>query len=133
MRSLRGVLINREYARLWAGRNIMLRSELVRAVLVVALLALSLVPADALPVGLWLGCIYLTVLALNAAGQGQATTGAAAILGPPLAAPLLFAVGIQWAMLINAASYVSSYLDPAGHRALGTFNVFFVTRATCSS
>jgi MFS family permease len=126
-----GVFVDR-----WSRRQIMLRSELVRAALVVALMLLSLVPTHDLPAGLWLVCIYLTVFTLNAAGQffsparfatvgavvpgeadraraaglGQATTGAAAILGPPLAAPLLFTLGLQWAMLINALSYLCSYV-----------------------
>jgi Na+/melibiose symporter-like transporter len=45
----------------------------------------------------------------RAAGIGQATSSTAAIIGPPLAAPLLFTVGIQWALLFNAASYAVSY------------------------
>lgn len=128
---LAGVFVDR-----WSHRRIMLNSELVRAGLVVILLLLSLVPVHDLPAGVWLTCIYLIVFGLNvaaqffsparfatigaivpgeadrarAAGIGQATTGAASILGPPLAAPLLFTVGVQWAMLINAISYVCSYL-----------------------
>jgi Na+/melibiose symporter-like transporter len=46
----------------------------------------------------------------RAAGIGQATTATAAIVGPPLAAPLLFTVGLQWALLVNVASYVVSYV-----------------------
>jgi MFS family permease len=45
----------------------------------------------------------------RAAGTGQATTALAAIAGPPLAAPLLFTVGFQWALLLNAVSYVASF------------------------
>lgn len=40
----------------------------------------------------------------------QATANIALILGPPLAAPLLFAVGVQWALLINALSYAVSFV-----------------------
>ncbi|WP_045301026.1 MFS transporter [Saccharothrix sp. ST-888] len=127
---LAGVFVDR-----WSHKKIMLNSELVRAALVTVLMLLSLAPVHTLPVGLWLACIYLTVFALNAAGQffsparfaavgaivpgeadraraagiGQATTGAASILGPPLAAPLLFSVGVQWAMAVNLLSYLCSY------------------------
>jgi MFS family permease len=45
----------------------------------------------------------------KAAGIGQATTAVASIIGPPIAAPLLFATGVQWAMVVNALSYVVSY------------------------
>ena len=125
-----GVFVDR-----WSHKKIMLHSELVRAALVAVLMLLSLLPLHALPVGVWLTCIYLTVFVLNAAGQffsparfaavggivpgeadraraagiGQATTGVAAILGPPLAAPLLFSVGVQWAMALNLISYLCSY------------------------
>jgi predicted MFS family arabinose efflux permease len=34
----------------------------------------------------------------------------ASIVGPPLAAPLLFTVGMQWALVLNAASYVVSFI-----------------------
>jgi Na+/melibiose symporter-like transporter len=38
------------------------------------------------------------------------TTSAAGIIGPPIAAPLLFTVGFRWALAANAASYIVSYL-----------------------
>jgi MFS family permease len=67
----------------------------------------------------------------RAAGIAQATAGTAMIAGPPLAAPLLFTVGVQWALLFNAASYAVSFFairsvrpgpgaaasEPAGERA----------------
>jgi predicted MFS family arabinose efflux permease len=46
----------------------------------------------------------------RAAGIAQATGQTAWIIGPPLAAPLLFTVGLQWALLFNAASYLVSYV-----------------------
>ncbi|WP_372456328.1 hypothetical protein [Streptomyces cavourensis] len=46
----------------------------------------------------------------RAAGITQATTQTALILSPPLAAPLFFALGVQWALLFNALSYLVSYL-----------------------
>lgn len=128
---LAGVFVDR-----WSHRRIMLHSELVRAGLVAVLFLLALIPVHDLPAGAWLVCIYVIVFGLNtaaqffsparfatigaivpgeadrarAAGIGQATTGAASILGPPIAAPLLFTVGVQWAMLINLISYLCSYL-----------------------
>jgi MFS family permease len=125
-----GVFVDR-----WDRKKTMLRSELIRAVLVAALFVLTLVPTRDLPVWLWLTSIYVVVFALNVAGQffgparfatigdvvsgdadraraagiTQATTSVAAIVGPPLAAPLLFATGVQWAMVVNALSYVASY------------------------
>jgi MFS family permease len=141
---LAGVFVDR-----WNTIATMLRTEVVRGVLVGVLTAVAFLPVDALPVGVWLGLIYTIVFALNAAGQffrparfaiigdvvtgeadraraagiTQATAGTAAIIGPPLAAPLLFTVGLQWALLLNAASYAVSYiairsvkLEPAAER-----------------
>ncbi|WP_069464904.1 MFS transporter, partial [Actinacidiphila rubida] len=45
----------------------------------------------------------------RAAGIGQATQAIASIAGPPLAAPLLFAVGVRWALLLNALSFLVSF------------------------
>ena len=47
---------------------------------------------------------------VRAVGLAEATTSAAGIIGPPIAALLLFTVGFQWALAANAASYVVSYL-----------------------
>jgi MFS family permease len=114
----------------------MMRTEAVRAAMVVGLTGLSFVPVRDLPVGLWLAAVYLVVFILNAAGQffnparfattgdvvhgeedrtravglAEATTSAAGIVGPPIAAVLLVTVGFQWALAVNAASYVVSYL-----------------------
>ncbi|MEY9904114.1 MFS family permease [Catenulispora sp. MAP12-49] len=45
----------------------------------------------------------------RASGIGQATDAAAIIAGPPLAAPLLLSAGPQWALALNAASFLFSY------------------------
>ncbi|CAL9363690.1 MFS transporter [Streptomyces sp. enrichment culture] len=128
---LAGVFVDR-----WDKRVTMLRTEVVRGGLVAVLTVVSFLPVDALPAGLWLALVYLTVLLLHAAGQffsparfavladlvtgeadraraagiGQATGETAWIIGPPLAAPLLFAAGLQWALLFNALSYAVSYV-----------------------
>ncbi|MEU7702821.1 MFS transporter [Streptomyces sp. NPDC039028] len=128
---LAGVFVDR-----WDKLATLLRTEVVRGALVVVLTLVSLLPTDALPVGVWLALVYATVLLLHASGQffsparfailadlvkgdadraraagiGQATGETAWIIGPPLAAPLLFAAGIQWALLFNAVSYAVSYV-----------------------
>ncbi|MFF5919827.1 MFS transporter [Streptomyces flavochromogenes] len=128
---LAGVFVDR-----WDKLATLLRTEVVRGALVVVLTAVSFLPTDALPAGVWLALVYGTVLLLHAAGQffsparfailadlvkgdadraraagiGQATGETAWIIGPPLAAPLLFAAGIQWALLFNALSYAVSYV-----------------------
>src|SRR5207247_6102030 len=45
----------------------------------------------------------------KAAGLGQATMALAGLIGPPLAAPLLFVTGIHWALLLDAASFAVSF------------------------
>ena len=40
----------------------------------------------------------------------QAIQGLAVIIGPPVGAALVFGVGVQWALVLNAASFVASYL-----------------------
>lgn len=128
---LAGVFVDR-----WDKRVTMLRTEVVRIGLVAVLTAVSFLPVAALPAGAWLALVYVTVLLLHAAGQffsparfailadlvtgdadraraagiAQATGETAWIIGPPLAAPLLFTAGLQWAMLFNALSYAVSYI-----------------------
>ncbi len=45
----------------------------------------------------------------QASGLGQGTQSLAIIIGPPLAAPLLFSFGVEWALIINALSFVVSF------------------------
>jgi MFS family permease len=40
----------------------------------------------------------------------QAIQGLAVIIGPPVAAALVFGLGVQWALLLNALSFVVAYL-----------------------
>ncbi|CAN3978871.1 MFS transporter [Kitasatospora purpeofusca] len=126
-----GVFVDR-----WDKRATMLGTEVLRGALVAVLTVVAFVPTRELPAGVWLALIYVIVLVLNAAGQfftparfsiiaelvtdeadraraagiAQATAQTAWIVGPPLAAPLLFAVGLQWALLFNALSYLVSYI-----------------------
>ncbi|HET9171174.1 MAG TPA: MFS transporter [Actinospica sp.] len=126
-----GVFVDR-----WDKRATMLRTEAFRGGLVAVLTLIAFLPTHALPVGVWLALIYVAVLLLDSAGQffsparfatigdlvigdadraraagiAQATAETAWIIGPPLAAPLLFTVGLQWALLADALSYLVSYL-----------------------
>ena len=135
---LAGVFVDR-----WHRKLLMLRTEVIRAVLVAVLAVLAFLPQRALPIGAWLTVIYVIVFLVNAAGQffsparlailgeivpgdvdraraagiEQSTQAVAAIIGPPLAAPLLFTVGVQWALVANAASYLVSYLAIRSIRA----------------
>jgi MFS family permease len=135
---LAGVFVDR-----WNKRATMLNTEVIRGGLVALLTVVSCLPIRAFPVGVWLVLVYATVLVLNAASQffsparfavigelvtgeadraraagiAQATGETAWIIGPPLAAPLLFTVGLQWALLFNALSYLVSYL---AIRSVGT-------------
>ncbi len=127
-----GVFVDR-----WNKRGLMLRMDLLRAFLVATLLFISgLVP---LPFELTplikLVTIYIVVLLATicsqffnparlaligdvvvpeyrgqASGLAQFSMALAMIIGPPLASPLLFAFGVRWALLINALSFVLSFL-----------------------
>lgn len=134
------------YADRWNRKRTMLRMDAIRGVLVGALALAAFLPADRLPVGVWLALIYVIVFAVNAAGTffgpsrmavvpdvvdgpeeiakavgiTQSTDALAGMIGPPLAAPLLFAGGVQWAILVNALSYVVSFLairSPSARRS----------------
>ena len=135
---LAGVFVDR-----WNRRSTMLGTEVVRGALVCLLTALFFVPIRALPIWTWLTAVYLAVFALNAVGQffgparfatigsvvpdkedraraagiGQATSATVSMLGPPLAAPLLFTAGAQWALLFDAATYAVSYFAIRSIRA----------------
>ena len=124
------------FADRWNRKRTMLRMDAIRAVLVGGLAALAFLPSHTLPIGVWLAVIYLVVFAVNAAGTffgpsrmavipdvvhgdaeiakasgiTQSTDALVGMIGPPLAAPLLFAGGVEWAMVVNALSYVVSFL-----------------------
>ncbi|WP_425470051.1 MFS transporter [Streptomyces tateyamensis] len=116
-------------------RRTMMGADAARAVLIGAVALLAFLPAHTVPGGVLVAVVYLAVFlntALSqffnparfavtgevvpegqrtrAAGIGQTTQAVAGIVGPPLAAPLLFTAGTQWALLINALSYVGSFL-----------------------
>jgi MFS family permease len=135
---LAGVFVDR-----WNRRSTMLGTEVVRGALVGLLTVLFFMPVRTLPVWAWLTAIYLVIFGLNAVGQffgparfatigsvvsreedraraagiGQATNATVSMLGPPLAAPLLFGAGAQWALLFDAATYAISYFAIRSVRA----------------
>jgi MFS family permease len=126
-----GVFVDR-----WNRRRTMLTADACRALLIAGLLSLA-DPAVARRLSplVMVGLIYLVVAVASgfaqffnpsrfavlglvvapddrakASGLLQATGSFAAIIGPPLAAPLLFAFGVQWALLINAGSFALSFV-----------------------
>ncbi len=130
---LAGVFVDR-----WNKRYTMLRMDALRAVLIVALLLLTPLPflnSSTWPHGVQLAGIYLVVLLATVAaqffgpsrltligdvvseeqqaratGMAQTSQSLSVVIGPPLAALLFFGTGVQWALLINAASFVISFL-----------------------
>src|SRR5271155_2742470 len=128
---LAGVFVDR-----WDCRLTMLRTDQIRCAIVGLMTALSFLPTRELPAGVWLGIICILLFALTAVGQffgparytlirdivtgdadraraagiAQATGQVTSIAGPPLAAPLLFTVGLQWGLLFNALSYAVSFI-----------------------
>lgn len=120
--------------------TVMILSNLVQAVTIGSLL---IVPALGGRLGmtaalLW---VYTVVVVSNGAGQFfnqarttmiagtvspeqrpsafsalQASAATCRIVGPPLAAPLLFSVGVSWAIGINAVSFLASTLLLSGIR-----------------
>jgi MFS family permease len=114
--------------------RMLVRSNAVQAVAIASLLLVPVLEGR-LGVVVSLGWVYAAIAVSNAAGQffNQAllamiaktvpddmrtrafsARGSAAsvlrIVGPPLAAPLLFTAGVEWALLINAASFAASSL-----------------------
>lgn len=126
-----GVFVDR-----WDRRRTMLLADAIRALLIAALIPLAFPSVAAhVPRFAQLAVIYLVVAAAacfsqffnpsrfamlgaivsepdvpKASSLLMSSTYAASIIGPPLAAPLLFAAGVQWALLINALSFAMSFL-----------------------
>ncbi len=160
-----GVFVDR-----WDKRRTMLRCDLLSAVLAVGLLPVALA-GDRVPTWAALTAIYATVFLINAvarffsparmtligdvvprpdqpraSGLSQTAYNTAFVVGPPLAAPLLFAFGTEWALVINAASFLASFAvirriqppatavgPPAGHsfgREFGDGLRFFLGNRT---
>lgn len=127
VRPLAGVLVDRADA-----RTLMARMDAVRGALIAALgvpIVSPLAPGLKL-VALLLGVLLVSVatqffnsallVLINrlvveadlprASGLSEVTWNVASVLGPPLAAPLVLGLGIGWALALNAASFIVSYL-----------------------
>ncbi|MFJ1751884.1 MFS transporter [Kitasatospora sp. NPDC088134] len=126
-----GVFVDR-----WDRRRTMLVTDTVRGLLVGGLALLAFLPVERVPRGLLLGALLALVALVTAGAQffnparfaylgdvvpeagdraraaavGQATLGCAALVGPPLAAPLLFTVGPGWALVLDALTFAVSAL-----------------------
>jgi MFS family permease len=118
-------------------RTVMAVTEFARAGLAGALAAVFFLPAGRLPAGAQLVLLYLAVLALNGAGQffvpartaviaaivpgdadraraaglAEAAASAASTVGPLIAAPLMLTAGFRAALLVDAVSYLASWLS----------------------
>jgi MFS family permease len=113
-----------------------LRAVLVLLLLLIAgVIPLPFLAGGKLPVFWMLGTIYIIVLIMStctqffnpsrfavigeivdepdrakASGMSQMMFSIALVVGPPLAALLFFGVGVQWALLLNALSFVVSFI-----------------------
>ncbi len=131
-----GVFVDRWDSRTTMLRADALSALLTLALLPAAgLMPLPFLPDGQLPLAWRLGAIYAVVFLASAvaqffrpaalvllgdlvpepqrpraAGLNQTSASLAMLIGPPLAAPLLFAFGAEWALLANAASFVASFL-----------------------
>lgn len=130
------------YADRWDRRRTMLATDLARAAIFGAMLLLPSF-GEHLAISLKLAIIYAAVLFASAFTQffrparfaafgtvvadpdreragsiAQGTDATTAILGPPLAAPLVvyFASGVQWALAVNAVSFLVSFVVLLGAR-----------------
>lgn len=123
-----GVFVDR-----WDLRRIMLWTDLIRAVLLAAMFSLPLLQGHVHPLFLLI-LIYVAIFCENvcaeffnparfallgdilpeekrsqATGMEQVSQALSVVLGPPIAAPLLFGVGAQWAFLLDALTFVISF------------------------
>ncbi|HEY1352147.1 MAG TPA: MFS transporter [Ktedonobacteraceae bacterium] len=123
-----GVFVDR-----WEKRRTLLRMDAARALLVCLLLLLALGSLSTPSAGLLMG-LYAIVAAMNvctqfftparfsllgllvdrpllarASGLSQTTNSLATVIGPSVATLLFFTAGLQWALVINALSFVVSF------------------------
>ncbi|HEX5188279.1 MAG TPA: MFS transporter [Streptosporangiaceae bacterium] len=125
---LAGVFVDR-----WNRRRTMLIADAARCALIAGLLILPLL-RHTIAVGAQLAILYV-VLAIcscfaeffdpsrlavlgaivpseqqpKASAQLSAAFSTAQVIGPPIAAPLLITFGVQWALILNAASFAFSF------------------------
>lgn len=117
----------------WCKRRTMMTADAARAAVIASLLLVA-GSGHSLPLAADLAVVYAVVAAessmaqffnpsrlaligqiiapadrARASGQLRATTSAASIIGPPIAAPMLFALGMRWAIAIDAVSFIVSF------------------------
>jgi MFS family permease len=125
---LAGVFVDR-----WDRRRTMLTADAARCALITSLLVLPLL-RHSIPVGAQLAILYVVLAICScfaeffnpsrlavlgaivppeqqaaASGQLSAAFSTAQVIGPPIAAPLLITFGVQWALILNAASFAFSF------------------------
>ncbi len=126
---LAGVFVDR-----WDRRRTMLIADAARFALIASLLVLPLLKHQ-IPVAGQLAILYAVLAACScfaeffdpsrlavigatvptdqqsrASAQLQVSFSLAQIIGPPIAAPLLITLGVQWALIVNALSFAVSFL-----------------------
>lgn len=127
-----GVFVDR-----WEKKQTMLWMDFLRMLLIMSLILVSglpVLPWKPTP-AVQLGAIYSTVFLASicsqffsparaaliadiverkqlgrASGLAQVSQSIALMMGPPLAAPVLFGFGVQWALLFNASTFLVSFL-----------------------
>jgi len=125
---LAGVFVDR-----WDRRRTMLVADAARFALIASLLALPML-RHTIPVGGQLAILYVVLAACScfaeffdpsrlavigaivppdqqpqASALLSASFSMAQIIGPPIAAPLLITLGVQWALVLNAVSFAVSF------------------------
>jgi len=121
------------FADRWEKRRTLLRMDAARALLVLLLMLLALRPSTE-RIGWQLAGIYASLAGMTlctqfftparfallgllvdraqlarASGLSQTTNSLATVIGPSLATLLFFAAGLQWALLLNALSFLASF------------------------
>jgi MFS family permease len=124
-----GVYVDR-----WDRRRVMLVADAARCVLIASLLALPPL-RHVIPVAAQLAILYAVIVACSsfdqfftpsrlavlgaivpadfqpaASGRLSASFALSQVIGPPIAAPLLITLGVQWALIVNAASFAVSFV-----------------------
>jgi MFS family permease len=124
-----GVFVDR-----WPKRPTMLRMDGFRALLIGSLVTVTLLPEVVIPTPWKLIVVYVAVLMESTAAQffnpsrfaligdivdgahrdqavslSQAVLGLSVVIGPAIAAVLVFTVGVQWALASNALSFAISF------------------------
>ena len=139
VRPFSGVFVDRwNRQRILINADICRALLVVLTLFTAGIVPLPLLAPHGLPLGFRISALYVLVFLLNtfgqffnparvaiiselvpdeyrarAAGLQEAFFNLARVIGPPLAAPLLFTLGVQWGLLLDAFSFVISFLAVA--------------------